>query len=157
MAAIGDHFAAASKANAITVRSTSDALSALAERHQIEVQTLRQMNAVTTAVGCLASASLAVVVVILALAYDRTRDEVSDMRVQHVRQVDGLEDRADALERERDAERQRAADADRRASDADTQAARDRARIDEVNAALAGLADWEPGHLAGRFPDSANE
>jgi len=86
MATIGDHFAEASKANAITTRTTADAMAALSERHRIEVQTLRRMNVATTVIGCLASASLATVVVILALAYDGTRDDVSAMRVEHVRQ-----------------------------------------------------------------------
>jgi len=130
LADVGEHFAKAAAATAITSRTTADTMAALSTSQRETIRMLKIGNAATAVVGVLTAVTLGLVGRYMYLQYDQTRTELSDARRQHVRQVDAVEDERDA--------------ATRRADVAETKAARAQESIDEINQALAGLADWQP-------------
>jgi len=138
VASTSDKLAVVSTAGAIQTRQLADILSDIRQDAHREILHARRVSRIASAVSVIASVAMVAVGATLGVMYHQEA-------IRHVRQVDGLEDRADGLQRERDAADARATDADRRASEAETQAAHDRERIDAVNEALAGLADWQPG------------
>lgn len=133
LADVGEHFAQAAAATAITSRTTADTMAALSASQRETIRMLKIGTAVTAAVGVLATVMLCFVGRYMYLRYDATRNELSDARRQHVRQVS-------TLERERDVARQAVVQANSRTAAAEAQAAEDSARIAQINEALAGMA-----------------
>lgn len=140
---IGDHFARASLANAVTTRTAADTLAAVSDQHRSEVRVLRQGLVATTALGVLAVLSLAGVVWVLAVKYDATRSRMSEMAVGHVRQVVTLETAVADAVREVEVVNDRA-DARIAAADKRTVAAERRATDAEITANEILCVDQEP-------------
>jgi len=135
-----DRLAEVSAANVIQLRQLSDILSATQLDARREILHARRVSRIAAVVSVITSVAMVAVGAAMGVTYHQEA-------IRHVGQVDVLEDRADDLERERDDARQavtqansRTAAADQRAVTAEDQAATDRARIDAVNEALAGLA-----------------
>lgn len=121
-----------SAAGAIQTRQLADILSDIRHDAQREIQHARRVSRIASVTSVIAAVMFGGVAVYTGVTY-------YESELRHVRHVDGLEDRADGLQRERDAAAAARKLAEGRAADAEDQAAHDRARIDEVNAALAGL------------------
>lgn len=114
VASTSDKLAEVSAAGAIQSRQLADILSDIRHDSERRIQDARRVSRIASAVSVIASVMFGGVAVYTGVTY-------YESELRHVRQVDGLEDRADGLQRERDAAVTRASVADRRASEAESE------------------------------------
>ena len=131
-------------ASAVQTKQLADLVSDIRRDSQREIGIARQTTRVMAATTVIASVLFGGVAVYVGVAY-------YEARLGHVRHVVVLERERDSETRRAEVAEARVTEADRRTVEADQRAARAQESIDEINAALAGLADWQPWEqVAGR-------